>query len=65
MRIIVIVVVIVRYPNLSKFPFGLKELARQVNEAGCKFGLWFEPEMISEDSVVIIFVVVHIVIIRL
>ena len=28
----------------------MRELAHQVNEAGCKFGLWFEPEMISEDS---------------
>jgi len=26
-------------------------LADEVNAAGCKFGIWFEPEMVSEDSV--------------
>ncbi len=29
---------------------SMGELARKVNEKGLKFGLWIEPEMISEDS---------------
>jgi alpha-galactosidase len=37
--------------DLSKFPQGIKGLAEDVNAAGCKFGIWFEPEMVSEDSV--------------
>ena len=36
--------------DLTKFPTGIKGLAQDVNAAGCKFGLWVEPEMISEDS---------------
>ncbi len=40
-------------PNASKFPQGIRGLAAEVNELGCKFGLWFEPEMMSEDSVFI------------
>ncbi len=35
----------------KKLPNGLDGLIRRVNEAGLKFGLWIEPEMISEDSV--------------
>ena len=37
--------------DLGKFPLGIKGLAEDVNAAGCKFGIWFEPEMVSEDSV--------------
>lgn len=33
-----------------KFPQGLKHFADYVHEQGLKFGLWFEPEMISYDS---------------
>ena len=29
---------------------SLGELVRRVNEAGLKFGIWVEPEMVSEDS---------------
>ena len=36
--------------NTRKLPNGLDGLIRQVNEIGLKFGLWIEPEMISEDS---------------
>lgn len=36
--------------DLVKFPHGIKGLAEEVNAAGCKFGIWFEPEMVSEDS---------------
>jgi alpha-galactosidase len=33
-----------------KLPSGLDDLARRVGERGLKFGLWFEPEMVSPDS---------------
>ncbi|CAM3042744.1 alpha-galactosidase [Paenibacillus sediminis] len=33
-----------------KLPNGLDDLARRVRNMGMEFGLWFEPEMISEDS---------------
>ncbi|SET88121.1 alpha-galactosidase [Paenibacillus sp. NFR01] len=33
-----------------KLPGGLADVAARVNGAGLKFGLWFEPEMISPDS---------------
>lgn len=34
----------------KKFPSGLGHFADYVHEKGMKFGLWFEPEMISYDS---------------
>lgn len=34
----------------NKLPDGIESLAKKVNEIGMEFGLWFEPEMISEDS---------------
>jgi len=34
----------------GKIAGGLKCLSEQVHEKGMKFGLWFEPEMISEKS---------------
>lgn len=34
----------------KKLPKGLDQLAQQVNRMGMKFGLWFEPEMVNEDS---------------
>ena len=37
--------------DLVKFPHGIKGLAEEVNAAGCKFGIWFEPEMVSFESV--------------
>eukprot|EP01039_Chlorochromonas_danica_P002520 gene2520-2760_t len=37
--------------NLEKFPLGLKGLVEEINAMGLKFGLWFEPEMVSEQSV--------------
>ena len=33
-----------------KLPHGLDGLAREINALGMKFGLWFEPEMVSPDS---------------
>ena len=38
------------YVNEKKLPGGLKPLADQINALGLKFGLWFEPEAVSEDS---------------
>ncbi|MGG2385720.1 alpha-galactosidase, partial [Enterococcus faecium] len=34
----------------GKLACGLENLAKQVHDNGMKFGIWFEPEMISEDS---------------
>ncbi len=34
----------------KKLPGGLKYLVDEVNRLGMKFGIWFEPEMISPDS---------------
>lgn len=34
----------------KKLPNGLDHLAKRINELGMKFGLWFEPEMVSPDS---------------
>lgn len=36
--------------NVQKLPNGLEQLVTQVNQLGMKFGIWFEPEMVSEDS---------------
>lgn len=38
------------YPNKIKFPYGIRGIARDVNEIGLKFGIWIEPEMVSLDS---------------
>lgn len=36
--------------NPEKMPGGMGAFARQINDLGMRFGLWFEPEMISPDS---------------
>ncbi|MCQ2575587.1 MAG: alpha-galactosidase [Treponema sp.] len=36
--------------NEEKIQGGLKHLVEEVNKLGMKFGIWFEPEMISPDS---------------
>lgn len=36
--------------NQEKFPHGMENLINSVHQKGMKFGLWFEPEMISPDS---------------
>ena len=36
--------------NENKIKGGLKHLVEEVNKLGLKFGIWFEPEMISPDS---------------
>ena len=38
------------YVNEEKIKGGLKHLVEEVNKLGMKFGIWFEPEMISPDS---------------
>ena len=38
------------FPNEKKLGCTLKELADQITECGMQFGLWFEPEAVSEDS---------------
>ena len=36
--------------NESKIKCGLHKLVEQINDLDMKFGIWFEPEMVSEDS---------------
>ena len=36
--------------NEEKLPGGLPYLVSEVNKIGLKFGIWFEPEMISPES---------------
>lgn len=38
------------YPNEKKLGCTLAELGKRINQAGLMFGVWFEPESISEDS---------------
>ena len=38
------------YVNEEKLKGGLKPLVDEVNKLGMKFGIWFEPEMVSPDS---------------
>lgn len=38
------------YVNEEKLQGGLKHLVDEVNKIGLKFGIWFEPEMISPES---------------
>ncbi len=37
-------------PNTKKLNSTLTELCDRVNAVGMKFGVWFEPEMVNEDS---------------
>ncbi len=38
------------FPSPTKLPGGLEPLIEKINALGLKFGLWVEPEMVSEDS---------------
>lgn len=38
------------YVNEEKLGGTLQEIVSQINEMGMKFGIWIEPEMVSEDS---------------
>ncbi|MBQ8321691.1 MAG: alpha-galactosidase [Clostridia bacterium] len=36
--------------NKKKLPGGIKRLSRRINKLGMKFGLWFEPECVNQNS---------------
>ena len=36
--------------NTEKIKCGLSKLCESINHLGMKFGIWFEPEMVNEDS---------------
>ena len=38
------------YVNTKKLPGAIKNIADHANSLNMKFGLWFEPEMVNEDS---------------
>ncbi len=38
------------YVNREKLPEGISGLSEKIEAMGMKFGLWFEPEMVNEDS---------------
>lgn len=38
------------FENTDKIKCGLGELAKKIKALGMNFGLWLEPEMVSEDS---------------
>lgn len=38
------------YVNTKKIPSGLLDLANKIKDIGLKFGIWFEPEMVSPKS---------------
>lgn len=38
------------YVDRRKLPKGLDDFGKKLNEMGLKFGLWFEPEMVSPES---------------
>lgn len=38
------------FENKEKLPGGLKEISDGIHKRGMKFGLWFEPEMVSPMS---------------
>ncbi|WAA09275.1 alpha-galactosidase [Fervidibacillus albus] len=38
------------FPNKEKFPNGIAEFAKKINDMGLQFGLWIEPEMVSKNS---------------
>ena len=38
------------YLDEVKYPNGLEPVIEHVNQQGMEFGLWVEPEMVSQDS---------------
>ena len=38
------------YPDFRKLPNGVKGIAEKIEQLGMKFGLWIEPEMVSQES---------------
>ncbi len=39
------------FVNENKLPGSLAKLSERIKELGLKLGIWFEPEMVSEDSI--------------
>ncbi|MGI6109840.1 MAG: alpha-galactosidase, partial [Eubacteriaceae bacterium] len=38
------------FANTAKLGCSIKEFSKKIHDRGLMFGLWFEPEMVSEDS---------------
>lgn len=38
------------WANLNRLPRGIKGLSERIEDLGMKFGLWFELEMVNQDS---------------
>ena len=38
------------FVNKDKLPSGIEGIAKKINDIGLRFGIWFEPEMVNEDS---------------
>lgn len=38
------------YDNKEKLPTGLAGISKKIRDMGMQFGIWVEPEMVSEDS---------------
>lgn len=38
------------FTDTKKFPLGIEHTAKAIHDMGLQFGLWFEPEMVNEDS---------------
>lgn len=38
------------FENTAKFPNGLEQISKYIQNKDLKFGIWLEPEMISENS---------------
>ena len=38
------------FANPEKLPNGIKGISERIRALGLKFGLWFEPEMVNEES---------------
>lgn len=38
------------FTDKKKFPNGIGYAAKKIHDMGLEFGLWFEPEMVNEDS---------------
>lgn len=39
------------FEDRAKLPNGIDGLSKRIDQLGMKFGLWFEPEMISKDTI--------------
>lgn len=38
------------FVNKKKLPLGINKLAQKINNLGMNFGIWVEPEMVNQDS---------------